>query len=121
MLQSLFGFKQPGFAQRSRVQAITPQELDQRLKTREPLLMVDVRSPEEYEQDGHIAGSRLLPLPMLARRLNELPTDRPIILVCRSGNRSEVACEQLMSQGFSDVINLTGGMIAWRRAGLPYE
>lgn len=80
--------------------------------------MLDVRSPEEYAHDGHIAGSRLMPLPVVSARSHELPKDTPIVCVCRSGSRSQVACESLRRQGF-EVMNLSGGVMAWKRAGLP--
>ncbi|MCK6627004.1 MAG: rhodanese-like domain-containing protein [Anaerolineae bacterium] len=119
MLQSLFGL---GTArQTSKIHTTTPQELYQRLQKQEPLVLVDVRSPDEYEQDGHIRGSRLLPLPVLLQRSNELPKDTPIICICRSGNRSHIACEQLAGRGFTNVTNLVGGMIGWSRSGLPVE
>jgi rhodanese-related sulfurtransferase len=103
----------------STVKTITPAELKSRLDANEQLVMVDVRSPEEYEYDGRIEGSRLLPLPMLSMRADELPKDQTLIMVCRSGNRSGVACEQLAARGYTEVYNLVGGMIAWRQAGLP--
>jgi rhodanese-related sulfurtransferase len=123
MLQSIFGHRQPVVGRRDRVQVqnITAQELHRRLLGAEPPVLVDVRTPEEYELDGHIAGSRLLPLSTLVQRSQELPKERPIVCICRSGNRSGVACEQLASQGFSQVINLAGGMIGWYRAGLPND
>jgi rhodanese-related sulfurtransferase len=124
MLQSLL-FKQPAFGFRSRtktqVKTITPAELAQRLTEEDPPLVVDVRMPEEYAQDGHIAGSRLLPLPVLLQRSNELPQDREIVFVCRSGSRSGIACEQLAGAGFENTINMVGGMIDWKRAGLPNQ
>jgi rhodanese-related sulfurtransferase len=58
---------------------------------------------------------------MLLARSNELPQDRPIVFVCRSGNRSQVACEQLAQLGFTNTINLVDGMIGWHRAGLPSQ
>lgn len=120
MFQSLFGRRQPaGSEQRAPVQKITAKELYQRIQGQEKVLLVDVRSPEEYWVDGHIKGSRLLPLPVLLQRIDELPKDRPIVCVCRSGSRSHVACEQLASRGFTQVTNLVGGMIGWRQAGLP--
>lgn len=121
MLQSLIGHRQPiiGYRQETNVKTITPAELYEQLKGDNGPVVVDVRSPEEYELNGHIAGSRLLPLPALRQRSSELPQDRPLVFVCRSGARSQAACEQLASQGFRNVINLTGGMIAWQRAGLP--
>jgi rhodanese-related sulfurtransferase len=53
------------------------------------------------------------------QRVEELPKDQPIVFVCRSGNRSQVACEQLSRLGYENVTNFEGGMIAWKRAGLP--
>jgi rhodanese-related sulfurtransferase len=124
MLQNLL-FKQPAFGFRERTQTqvktITPTELAQRLTESNPPLVVDVRMPEEYSQDGHIAGSRLLPLPVLLQRSEELPNDREIVFVCRSGSRSGVACEQLTNFGFENTVNMVGGMIAWKRAGLPSQ
>ena len=124
MLRSLL-FKQPAFGFReqtqSQVKTITPTELAQRLSESNPPLIVDVRLPEEYSHDGHIAGSRLLPLPVLLQRSQELPKNREIVLVCRSGSRSGVACEQLANLGFENTINLVSGMIAWKRAGLPSQ
>lgn len=117
MFRSLFGGAPagPGPA------AITAPELKQRLDAGEKLYLLDVRSSEEYAQDGRIAGAHLLPLPVLAMRLCELPRDTPIVCVCRSGSRSGVAAEQLVRQGFANVINLSGGMIGWQRAGLPAQ
>jgi len=124
MFQSLL-FKQPAFGFRARTQTeiktITPVELAQRLNEDNPPLVVDVRMPEEYAQDGHIAGSRLLPLPVLLQRSNELPKEREIVFVCRSGSRSGIACEQLASAGIENTINMVGGMIGWKRAGLPSQ
>jgi len=122
MFQSLFGYRAPlAFRERTRtqVETITAAELAEQLSGPDAPLVVDVRTPGEYSNDGHIAGSRLLPLSMLLERSNELPQDRPIVFVCRSGNRSQVACEQLAQLGFTNTINLAGGMIGWRQAGLP--
>jgi rhodanese-related sulfurtransferase len=117
MLRSLFG----GRAAASSIATITVPELKRRLDAGERLFLLDVRSADEYAYDGHIVGAHLLPLPALALRLDELPRDTPIICICRSGNRSGVAAEHLARQGFSDVTNLTGGMLAWARAGLPMK
>lgn len=115
MLRNLFGPRNATPA----TSTMTVGELKQRLDAGERLYLLDVRSAEEYREDGHIAGSHLLPLHALSMRYEELPRDVPIVCVCRSGNRSGVAAEQLARQGFSEVINLTGGMMAWSRAGLP--
>lgn len=114
MFQSLFGFKK-----HVDVPQIGAQELHKRRGSSEPLVLIDVRTPREYEFDGHIAGSRLLPLSSLHQRLAELPKDQTIVCVCRSGARSQSACEMLASAGFTHVVNLRGGMIDWKRNGLP--
>ncbi|KAA3664434.1 MAG: rhodanese-like domain-containing protein, partial [Chloroflexi bacterium] len=100
---------------------INAAELKQKLDANESIIMVDVRTPGEYEFDGRITGSRLIPLSVLTSRVHEIPKDKTIVCVCRSGNRSYTACEILASQGFTDVINLSGGMFGWRRAGLPHQ
>ena len=76
--------------------------------------------PDEYAE-GHIAGSTLIPLGQLANRISKLPQDRPIVAVCRSGNRSSVALSVLTRAGFTNVLNLRGGMLAWARGGLPVK
>lgn len=85
-------------------------------------LVLDVREPAETAQ-GHIAKAKLIPLGELSGRLSELEKfkNKPIIVACRSGNRSARACGILMKQGFNDVYNLTGGMTAWTQANLPVE
>lgn len=86
------------------------------------LHVVDVRSYDEFHGPlGRIRNAILVPLPDLANRVSELPKDLPLLLVCRSGKRSGMACELLVSRGFEAVINLGGGMIAWNTAELPVE
>jgi rhodanese-related sulfurtransferase len=79
-------------------------------------ILVDVREPHEWNT-GHAPAARHIPLQQLRRHLSELPKDRRIILVCRSGNRSAQATAILTGVGF-DAANLTGGMTAWARSGL---
>lgn len=117
MLQKLFNNTKE-YVPQTNVQNITPNDLQQRLDANEPLLVLDVRTPEEFGM-GHIRNSRLLPLNNLLRRSNELPKDKPIVCVCRSGNRSRVACEQLAQLGFTNLYNLGAGMIGWQQANLP--
>ncbi len=82
-------------------------------------LILDVRTPNEYYR-GHIQGAKLLPLQQLEGRISELADykDRPILIYCRSGNRSVVASEILVRHGFKKLYNLTHGVIDWRRSGL---
>lgn len=114
MLQSLFGNRAS-----SRIPQLDAHELFEQLSHDNDLLLVDVRTPHEYQFDGHIEGARLLPLQALMQRVEELPRDQDMVFICRSGNRSMVACEQLYRLGFTNVKNFHGGMISWKRAGLP--
>ncbi|RPI83881.1 MAG: rhodanese-like domain-containing protein [Chloroflexi bacterium] len=82
-------------------------------------LLIDVRQPEEF-REGHIPGSKLIPLGELNHRLKDLPKDREIVCICRSGNRSGAAVRKLVSAGFKSY-NMRGGMKAWQRAGLPLK
>ena len=85
-------------------------------------LTVDVRGAHEFEGPlGHLRGSVLIPLPELEARAGELPRGQALLLVCRSGARSGKACQQLEALGYGPATNLTGGMIAWNRAGLAVE
>src|SRR5215470_5126864 len=79
-------------------------------------MVVDVREPEEYEQ-GHVPGAINLPQAELASRLDELPHDRPLTLICRSGARSLRAAQFLRQVGFEQLINVQGGTEAWQIAG----
>lgn len=81
--------------------------------------ILDVRQPDEFRA-GHIAGATLIPLNDLPQRMNELPRDREILCVCRSGARSGAAARQLSSAGYQ-AINLQGGMIGWQIAGFPIQ
>ena len=86
------------------------------------LTLVDVRSAEEFTgPDGHIPGSRLLPLPELQIRLGEVPSERPVVLVCHAGSRSALATQQLLKAGHQRVANLRGGLRLWTEAGYPLE
>jgi phage shock protein E len=82
--------------------------------------VIDVREEWEYAE-GHIPGATLIPLGTLAQRIDEIPTDQPVILVCRSDNRSGQAYRWLRQQGLDNVHNMSGGMLAWQAAGLEIE
>ncbi|EFO80247.1 Rhodanese domain protein [Oscillochloris trichoides DG-6] len=100
---------------------ISVHDLKAKLDARETMVLLDVRDPQEFTGDGHIAGARLIPLPVLANRLGELGKDDPIFCICLSGSRSHVACDLLHRQGFTNVTNVVGGMGAWMRSGLPVK
>ena len=83
-------------------------------------LVLDVREPAEWNDDlGHIEGAKQIPLETLEARLAEIDAwkDKPVIVVCRSGERSERAVETLRAAGFKLAVNLEGGMSAWKGAG----
>jgi rhodanese-related sulfurtransferase len=81
---------------------------------------VDVREPEEWVA-ARMPGSVHIPLGELAARLGELDRARPVIAVCRSGQRSLSAAALLLDAGFAQASSLAGGLIAWAQAGQPLE
>jgi rhodanese-related sulfurtransferase len=83
-------------------------------------VLVDVREQHEYE-DAHIPGSVLIPLSEFHTRYSDLPKDKPLIMQCRSGARSGKATEFLLQQGYRDVHNMAGGILAWAEADYPVE
>jgi hydroxyacylglutathione hydrolase len=80
--------------------------------------VLDVREPGEYQR-GHVAGAVNIPQAELVSRLDELPREQPILIICQTGSRSRRAAQFLMQIGFTDVANVLGGSSAWRRAGKP--
>jgi rhodanese-related sulfurtransferase len=80
--------------------------------------ILDVREPSEWTQ-LHIPGATLIPLGELPNRLNELPKDQEIVVVCRSGNRSAQGRDILLNAGFTKVTSMAGGMTQWQAEGLP--
>lgn len=90
------------------------------LMNREDAVVLDVRETAEWAT-GHITGARHISLGQLDKRMSELDKfkERPIIVVCASGNRSSSACGQLKKNGFAKVFSLAGGVGGWRDASLP--
>lgn len=82
--------------------------------------VLDVRTEREWD-GGHVAGSLNIPLSQLQSRLDEVPRDRPLAVVCRSGYRSSAAASVLMGAGVTDLRNVVGGMDAWTAKALPRE
>jgi len=100
------------------------EQLKQRLDAGEDLLLLDVRSREEFVgEQGHLEGARNLPLASLAERLDELGEDpeRPIAIICHTDRRSAKAAALLTRRGFADVHVVRGGMSAWREQGWPTQ
>ena len=86
----------------------------------EDVLILDVREQHEYDE-GHIPGVVLIPVGEVPVRLDEIPMDKPVIVTCRSGNRSNQVAEFLRENGYTRVHNMTGGVKAWEAAGYPVE
>jgi rhodanese-related sulfurtransferase len=81
-------------------------------------LIVDVRERNEFDQE-RIEGVVLVPISEFVARHPDLPKDRPLLMLCAAGSRSTSATMYLLQGGWTDVRNITGGMIGWRSAGLP--
>lgn len=82
--------------------------------------MLDVRTQEEWDE-FHMPGAVLIPLDHLSSRLDEVPRDRVVVVVCRSGNRSLAGRDLLVDSGYESVTSMAGGMNEWRAAGYPVE
>ena len=90
------------------------------IRARDDVVLIDVR--EQWEDDeAHIPGVTLIPLQTVPNNLQEIPTDKTVILTCRSGNRSGKATDFLRQQGYTNVHNMAGGILAWQQAGYVVE
>jgi len=85
----------------------------QELESANPPLLLDVREPDEYDS-GHIPGAINLPQAELAQRIDELPQDEPVLLICEAGKRSLRAAQFLKQRGFAKPVTISGGTAAWR-------
>jgi rhodanese-related sulfurtransferase len=102
------------------INEIEVDELAERLAdTSAPTRLIDVREPDEYEA-GHVPGAELIPLGEVADRVNEFRSDGQTYVICRSGARSMRACELASDHGI-DVVNVSGGTMAWMLAGHDVE
>lgn len=87
---------------------------------RDDVVVLDVREQWEYDE-GHIPGVVHIPMNDIPGRIAEIPTDQTVIVSCRSGNRSGQVASFLRNEGFTNIHNLNGGILAWQAAGLPVE
>ena len=99
---------------------LSPVEAREWLNETQGIQLVDVRTREEYAQE-HILGSQLIPLQELGNRASEIDKERPILLYCHSGKRSQQAAELLKGRGFKDVHQIAGGIVAWKEKDLLVE
>lgn len=82
------------------------------------VFFLDVRQPEEWNE-FHAPNTTLIPLGELQARVNEIPKDKKIVVVCRSGNRSDEGRDILLRAGFTNVTSMDGGLNQWRQDGYP--
>ena len=99
--------------------SISAHELEALRTSKEKPFILDVRSSQEFKQDGHIAGATLITLNDLPNKLKQVPTDRMVVCVCRSGARSSAAYGVLKQAGYTNIRNLSGGMMGWQSAKMP--
>ena len=113
LIHSFLGEKLRGYS------SVTPVQSTQMIN-RENAVVIDVREINEYS-DGHIIDSVHIPLSNLNTRVTELDKHKSqkVIVACRSGHRSSNACAKLRKNGFEEVYNLSGGVMAWQNANLP--
>ncbi len=90
------------------------------LMNRQDAVVLDVRTDEEFNS-GHILHSVHIPVGLLSKRLGELTPykAKPIVVTCRTGQRSATACSMLRKAGFDPIFRLAGGVVAWQSANLP--
>jgi rhodanese-related sulfurtransferase len=101
-----------------------PSEVDvytvESVKDRDDVYLLDVREQWEYDE-GHIPGINLLPMDEVPENLDQIPTDKSVIVTCRTGNRSGQVANYLRQQGFDNIHNMQGGIVAWEQAGFDVE
>ncbi|MCS7300779.1 MAG: rhodanese-like domain-containing protein [Fimbriimonadales bacterium] len=103
--------------QQGKKTTLTPREVYEQ-REKKDVLIIDVRTPEEFRQE-RIKEAQNKPLGEIQKWVKELPKDKKIIFVCRSGNRSGQAQRVAQQEGYTNTYNMQGGMLAWRREGLP--
>ena len=101
---------------------ISPSELEEMRRRGRPVDLIDVRTPVEY-REVHAEPARLVPLDALdpadVMNARDRAKEEPLYVICRSGGRGRRACERFLAAGYSNVVNVEGGTLAWEQAGLP--
>ncbi|MCL6442649.1 MAG: rhodanese-like domain-containing protein [Alicyclobacillus sp.] len=96
------------------VKSIETDELKELLKDKKNShQFIDVREAAEYRA-GHVPGFKNISLSQIHKRMNDITQDKPVVLMCRSGNRSMQAARILKKNGYNDIINVAGGMMRWK-------
>lgn len=103
---------------------ISPKEAKQMISSEgKNLLILDVRTPGEYNNEKHIKNSLLIPINVLEARISEIEAyrERNIIIYCKVGGRSSRASTLLAGKGFKNIHNMTGGITEWKQLGYEVE
>lgn len=96
------------------MQQISPADLKKLIDSKAPLQLIDVREPEEHSLFN--IGGDLFPLPEIMEHAQKIQKDRPVVIYCKMGVRSHIAIQRLEQKyGFTNLINLIGGMEAWKK------
>ncbi|GAB1422053.1 hypothetical protein MASR2M15_22600 [Anaerolineales bacterium] len=94
--------------------------ISQYMNSNQPYTLLDVREKQEYAE-ARISGSLHIPMHQVPGECDNLPQDLPLIVMCRSGQRSLMVADVLSSMGFENLLNLDGGILAWIKAGQAIE
>jgi rhodanese-related sulfurtransferase len=97
--------------------AVTLDAMQTALKSHSAVVF-DIREPQEHAA-GVAAGTHLLPMSQIGQRMNEIPKDQPVLLICNTQNRSSRVAEALRQRGWTQVQYVNGGMSTWAQRGLP--
>jgi len=99
---------------------ITSTEARALLAKNRQVLLLDVRTPEEFRQ-ARLRGALLIPLGELQKRVSEIPRGRPLLVYCAVGARSSTAAAILASKGYREIYHMSDGLVGWYRQGFPIE
>jgi len=99
---------------------ITSREAKGLLEKNGKVFLLDVRTPDERRQ-GYIAGSVLIPIDAVEKRIGEVPRNRPVVVYCAVGSRSRFVAEALARQGYAEVYNMKDGIYGWYRNGFAIQ
>lgn len=102
----------PLFQEINAMKQISPQQLKEKMDSNADLLLIDIR--EDWEREAFNIGGIHIPMGELPSRLSEIPRDKEVVVYCEKGIRSTIAIQRFESLGFHNLINLSGGMKAWR-------
>jgi len=108
-----------GFAAQGYKNIMSP-EAKKLVEQKKNVYLLDVRTPQEYAQ-AKLKGSVLIPINEIERRVNEVPKNRPILVLCAVGSRSNLVAGFLVNKGYGEVYNLTDGLVGWYRNGFPLD